>query len=671
MPFDIWFGQFNTVHGAVQEEGPYVGIFEGDADQPDGVGVYVMVEPCGGAGADLCASTIEAIARGFGEPGKALTASLLRAMNAAHEHVRRHHPGDAFPDFGVGITVLATRRSETYIVQAGPALACVRSGGVIKIIEPIGDAAREPVGSGGRVTPSFARIELQPGDTVLILFSQGSEVVDRRRLPQIVAQPPEHALPDLYLRSRDLVDFAALYLSVMGQHRTPPEVTASGSSRSTYTEATSWGSVAGDSATGTETLVAEKVVESERRNGHSSFATEAVRTIMPRRTPLGSMAPAALPITRRRLAIAGAVAIVCLLLLLGLPIIARQGKTEKFNQLLRGADEAITAAEREPDLVRRRELLDRAQATVDEAQTLRAVTPAELAGLEQRLSDQLAEIDGVRELSDLTQVADLAAPGLAAPSASQIALGPSIYLLDPAAGKVIALPREGEPKPVTAFEEGRSVGPNRTGKARAMTWWAAEGDRPGSLLVLDDQRRLYAIDERGDILPVALGNTEQWKSDIAIAMGTSNLYVLDPGANQIWRYTLNGGGFPGDPEEMLNQRANVKDANGLSLAAGPIVTTPDGRMLRIDDGREQAIQIQAMDRPLLAPAPPLLNSGDGLLYVADRGNQRIVRFNADGTFQGQLTHHRLAGLQAIALDEAAGVLYAIAGQTVVRASIPR
>jgi hypothetical protein len=78
-----------------------------------------------------------------------------------------------------------------------------------------------------------------------------------------------------------------------------------------------------------------------------------------------------------------------------------------------------------------------------------------------------------------------------------------------------------------------------------------------------------------------------------------------------------------------------------------------------------------MDRPLLAPAPPLLNSGDGLLYVADRGNQRIVRFNADGTFQGQLTHHRLAGLQAIALDEAAGVLYAIAGQTLVRASIPR
>lgn len=668
----MWFGQFNTVGGAVQEEGPYVGIFEGGVDQPDAVGVYIVAEPCGGASAGLCASTIEAAARGFGEPGQALTASLLRAMNAAHDHVRRHHPGEAYPDFGVGLTILATRRSEAYVVQAGPALACIRSGGVTKLLEPLGDAAREPVGSGARVTPSFARIELRPGDTALLLFSEGMSIVDRRKLMQIVAQPPEHALPDLYLRSRDLQEFAALYLAVQDERPSLPFGDSDGRSVRARGESAAHGGTIVAPATGVEMLVSdEEPIEPERKNGYGASAAGTVRTIAPRRTPLGSMAPATLPITRRRLALAGALAGFGLLLLLVLPSIARQGKSEKFNQLLRGADEAIAAAEREPDPARRRDLLDRAQATVDEARTLREVTPAELAGLEQRLSGQLAEIDGVRELSDLAQVADLAAPGLAAPSASQIALGSSIYLLDPTAGKVVALPRQGEPRPVTAFEEGRSAGPERTGKARAITWWEAEGGRPGSLLVLDDQRRLYAIDERGDIRPVALGGTDQWRSDIAIAMGISNLYVLDPGANQIWRYTLNGSGFPGSPEGLLNQRASIKDANGLSLAAGPIVTTPDGRLLQIVEGREQPLEPRAIDRPLLAPAPPLLNSADGLMYIADRGNQRIVRLQSDGTFSGQLTHHRLAGLQAIALDEAAGVLYAIAGQTLVRASIPK
>ena len=376
------------------------------------------------------------------------------------------------------------------------------------------------------------------------------------------------------------------------------------------------------------------------------------------------------PITSRRIALVGGAVGLGLLLVMLLPSLARQGKNERFNQLVRGADEAVSAAITEPDLARRRALLAKAQSTVDEARALRG-EPGELAGLEQRLADQLAELNGVRELSDLVQVADLTAPGLAAPAASQIVLGPMLYLLDAAAGKVVALPREGEPKPVTVFEEGRPAGPNRTGRARHIIWWEEAGGRSATLLVLDDQRRLYAVDPRGDIRPVALGEPEQWKADSALALGSSNLYVLDATGNQVWRYALSGGGFPGAPEPLLGARASLKEAAGLSVAGGPVVATSDGRLLRIADGRDQPMELAALDRPLLAPAAPLLNAADGLLYIADRGNQRVVRLSTDGTFRGQLTHYRLAGLQAIALDEAAGALYAIAGQAVVRATIPR
>ena len=147
--------------------------------------------------------------------------------------------------------------------------------------------------------------------------------------------------------------------------------------------------------------------------------------------------------------------------------------------------------------------------------------------------------------------------------------------------------------------------------------------------------------------------------------------MLDATANQVWRYALGGGGFPGEPEPLLGGRASLKDAVGLSVSGGLVVSTSDGRLLRIADGREQPLLPAGLDRPLLAPAAPLLNSGDGLLYIADRGNQRIVRISPDGTFRGQLIHYRLAGLQAIALDGAGGALYAIAGQSLVRATIPR
>src|SRR5215213_5055340 len=307
--FEIWFGQFNTIDGAVQEEGPYVGIFEGDADEPDGVGVYILAEPVGGASPELCAATIEAIAGAFDAPRQALTASLLRALNAGNAYVLRHYPVEGSPDFGVGVTVLAIRRGEGYVAQAGPSLACVRGGGATRILQPAGEAAARPLGSDARITPSFARLEIQPGDSAVLLFSAGEELIGVRRLAQIVTQPPEHALPDLFLRARGEPDFAALYLSVVGERR--PSAAPStdlpvprGVARQSPAAA-----VAQPAAGNVETLVVESDDPlAERRNGHSVNGTSTVRTVIPRRTPMGSMAPSALPITRRHIAIAGAVA---------------------------------------------------------------------------------------------------------------------------------------------------------------------------------------------------------------------------------------------------------------------------------------------------------------------------------------------------------------------------
>ena len=678
----IWFGQFNTVGGAVLEEGPFIGIFEGDARAPDGVGVYILVEPCGGASPDLCATTVEVIARGFGEPGQPLTASLLQALNAADAYVRGFHPGAAHPEFGVGISVLAVRSQEAYIAQAGPALACVRSGGVARIVEPPAEARARPVGGGARLTPSFARFQLKAGDAALLMFSSAVRLAGRQRLPALASQSPEQALPDLYLRSREERDFAALYLAVTAASRASVASVPSGPvsrARGRVTAAPAAISVTRPRRRGARIQEREEEdappAADERsvdvqRNGHGETLAGAVRTVLPRRTTLPSMSSGPSPFTRRRFVMAAAGGGVALLALMALPSMARQGKSEKFTQLVRGADAAIAAAERELDLAKRRLLLERAQATLDEARTLNA-KPGDLAGLEQRVTSQLADLDGVRELTDLVQVADLAAPGLAAPQAGEIAVGPLVYALDATAGKVMGIPREGDPRPVTVFEEGRPAGQNRTGKARHITWWPAEGTRASVLLVLDDQRRLYAVDARGDIRPLALGETGEWKSDTAMAAATSQFYLLDATGNQVWRYTLSGGGFPGAPEPMLGARAVLKDAVSLSVAGGPVVAISDGRLLRIVEGREQLLQPVALDRPLLAPAAPILNAPDGLLYIADRGNQRVVRLSPDGAFRGQLTHFRLAGLRALTLDEAQGTLYAIAGQAIVKATIPR
>jgi hypothetical protein len=181
---------------------------------------------------------------------------------------------------------------------------------------------------------------------------------------------------------------------------------------------------------------------------------------------------------------------------------------------------------------------------------------------------------------------------------------------------------------------------------------------------------LYVLDAAAQITPVPLAEADDWRADTAMAVGASHLYLLDSTAKQIWRYTWAGGGFPGAPEPLLAARASLREAVAISVVGGPVIATSDGRLLRVSDGREQPLSLSALDRPLLAPTAPLINPADGLLYIADRGNQRVVRLSPDGAFRGQLVHHRLAGVQAIALDAPRGALYAIAGQSVLQATIP-
>ncbi|MFN8557052.1 MAG: hypothetical protein U0531_06775 [Dehalococcoidia bacterium] len=124
---DIWCGQFNIVSGRIQEEGPFIGIFEGQA--PRGRGQRLRRR---GAGreprrrdcATRCSPSLPAL-RGA---GTALTDNLLRALNAANQHVRdwnRIH-GD---DGGVGVFRLAVRDDEAYLAQCGAALAITHTAG--------------------------------------------------------------------------------------------------------------------------------------------------------------------------------------------------------------------------------------------------------------------------------------------------------------------------------------------------------------------------------------------------------------------------------------------------------------------------------------------------------------------------------------------------------------
>jgi hypothetical protein len=693
LPVELWSGQFNITGGQIQEEGPFAAVFEG-ARTAAGVTIYVVAEPVDGATARLCDEVMERVGGAFGAPEAALSSNLLRALHAAHAHVQewnRRHPGG--PAAGVGVSCLAVRGDEAYLAQCGPALAVAHSAGRFRVTMPTGDEGRRPLGLGERPAPVFTRFVLAPGEVILLTFSAADRLIDRGTLISLVSAPPEEALPALYLRVRTAQAFGALYIAALPEaapaepgpaarppsgpaptHRSP----ASAPVRpGPFAERVSHPppSVPGARRTWGERHGHDADDEPGAHGGHAAGAAlgagrDRGAVGASRRPDLGALNDGFRLPSPRTLVIVAVVVMLVLLLVLAMPVLARRGADERYQELLQSADGAVTAAGLEADTARQRALLDQAMADLREARAIRPEA-AEVAERLERVVAALAALDGARELAGLTQLADLTDVGVTPQTAVELAVAARVYLLDVGRGKVLAFDGRAGAPPEVIFEEGRPLGAARAGKARHLAVVPGAAGAPGTLLVLDTNRRLFALAPDATWQDVSLAGADAWKSDTAITATVSALYVLDAPGERVWRLT--GSPTTGYEREREPVAAGPALRNAVDLAINgvPVVATTDGRLLRLGEGRTGELRPSGLDRPLAGPLAPLFNLADGLLYVADRGNRRIVLLNADGAFAGQLVHRRLTGLRALALDEANGAIYAVCGQALLTAPMPR
>ncbi len=668
MSLTVWFGQFNIVDGQVQEEGPFVGVFEG-THSAAGVGLYVVAEPVGSAGARLCNEVIEVIAHSFGRPEPAITANLLRALAAGHQHVREWNRLHGERPAGVGVSCLVVRGDEAYLAQCGPALALAHTGGRFRVAAPVGDDTRRPLGMGERAAPVFTRLTLHPGDVILLLFSAADRLIDRGALSKLACSPPEETMPELYLRVRDEQAFGALYLGMLAapeEEALEPVQELEGGAARHATAAPAPEGVARRPLAGVSGQSGPR-----RTDGGPAVGPAGRRpgSTGRRGVDMGSLGDGRRLPSRRVLLLLAAIVALLLLLYFAGNALARLADDDRYAELLRSADGAVVAARSRPDPAARRELLTRAQSDLLEARRIRP----QATEVQQRLDAVNRELEGLsstHELANVRQVADLDAVGVAAQSAIELAtFAGRLYLLDAAGGKLLRLDPNGQERPEAVFEEARTLAGERTARPRHIAVLPDSGG-PGSLLVLDANRRLFALSADGSWRSLTLPRADVWKSDTAIVATAEALYVLDAAGDQVWRYAGGAQGYDGPPEPLL-AHGSLKEAIALSMAGSPMIATSSSRLLRLREGQLEEWRPSGLDRALVAPLPPLFNAGDGLLYLADRGNERVVVLDTAGTFRAQLVHRRLAALRAIALDERAAVLYAVGGQSVIAASLPR
>ena len=223
MSIRTWVGRFSIVEGQVREEGPWLGVFPRQLPEDDSRELYVLAEPVLPGSEEFCGQLVEVVGRLFQKESLSLTGALLRSLRAAHENLRewnrkslREH------QVAAGATCLLLRGRTAYLAQVGPSLAYFYRDGRLTTMTPQDEDAQAPLGLAEEFRPQITRYDLEPGDLLLMASSRLAAITDEEAVAGVLTRGPDDALPELFLLTRDLLDFSALLAACFVEADEPP-----------------------------------------------------------------------------------------------------------------------------------------------------------------------------------------------------------------------------------------------------------------------------------------------------------------------------------------------------------------------------------------------------------------------------------------------------------------
>ena len=188
-------------------------------------------------------------------------------------------------------------------------------------------------------------------------------------------------------------------------------------------------------------------------------------------------------------------------------------------------------------------------------------------------------------------------------------------------------------------QQGQAVG-THTVKQMVDIIWLPEGGvtRTNVIAALDTQGILITYSPTfAPAESQVLQGAERWVKPVAVASWQRRLYMLDPGANQIWRYIDSGDSYPDPPEPYFDNDVDLQKAVDLAIdtTGNVYVLFSDGKLKRYTTGSEQIFTFNGMpDGGLKSASAMFLDTDSPLpaIYIADPLDQSVYKVTLSGTF---------------------------------------
>lgn len=191
--------------------------------------------------------------------------------------------------------------------------------------------------------------------------------------------------------------------------------------------------------------------------------------------------------------------------------------------------------------------------------------------------------------------------------------------------------------------EGELVNDRVIGEFVDLAWLEDGGvGQRNVLAMVTASGQLITYSPSWDVTVTGLPGSDAWGIPRAIAVFDRDLYVLDAGANEIWRYVASADAYSRPPERTFTDvTPDLSDAVDLAIDSNGnmYVLHTDGEITKYFAGRQEAFSFEGLPQPVGQASALFLNVSpyDRTLYVADAGGGRVYTSALNGTF---LAHYR-------------------------------
>ncbi len=319
-------------------------------------------------------------------------------------------------------------------------------------------------------------------------------------------------------------------------------------------------------------------------------------------------------------------------------------RKEQYQTLLTEAnsevDQAISLASTNPE--ESRQLFLSSEQKLDQILELK-VKDTEVSELQKKIEDSRAAVLGEYSVN-MESFLDL---GLLSSGfiGNEISFsGGNVYVLDKSGAKVVSIAIDTKKSEVVS---GPDVIENPAGLA----------SYEGNVFVLLPDGIYLVENKKTRVIE------KTWGGDALIYAFAGNLYVLDKGGNQIYRYTGQSGNIFGSQQNWLSSSttANFSDVLEWGMNGAVYVLYPNSKVLKYSLGSPQNFSISGVFPEIGSIDSLCADSDNEYVYLLDRAGSRVVVIDKNGKYKAQYLSDQIGNATKMVVSEAEGKIILLTG----------